>query len=620
MAKSIPHSRHAMVRLKAEELRRIGIARGLLAIGGAAIVGRLIYLQGFQHATLRAEGEKRRLVDRPLLALRGAILDRHGKPIAQSEFCCHIAIDPMSVREVDTFAQLLANHLGKDAGYWRAQILQAQARQKRYLRVAIAAPLSRYERLRAACKDAFSHLKRDERPVITGERLPMRRYPQESLAPQVIGLTDPIEDREHGNRLVAVSGIERSYDGRLAGVNGREEGERAAGGMLIPETIRKRIPPQDGEPVQLTLDTAIQQAAEDALEQLWRKHRPKGALIIVLDPRTGDLLAIANRPTFDLATRAGLRTPRNDTPAERDRALEPMRNRAVEFLYEPGSTIKPLVIAALMGQGQLRPDSRFQCNGSIVINRRRIGCSEGKRHGSQSLDDVVSHSCNVAMAQMGLRARLTGVYDALKRFHLFEPMGAGFAYVEAGRTIPPEKVRWGRELRAANLAFGQGLLTTPLALTAAYGALANEGRWIAPRIVLNPPIERKPPEPIVAPEHARLILNGLVRAVEDGTGNPAQVKGYWVAGKTGTAQKALEGGRGYAKGKYIASFVGIVPADSPRAVILVMADEPQNGYYGGDVAAPTFRQVAQFLMWYWRIPSTRRETTRTPPPRGVRSG
>ncbi len=620
MAKPVPYNRHAVVRLKAEELRRIGITRGLLAAGGAAIVGRLVQLQGFQHSKLRAEGEKRRKGDRSLLALRGAILDRHGKPLAQSEFCCHIAIDPMSVREVDAFAQLLARHLGKNPSQWQAQILQAQERRSRHLRIARYVPLSDFQRLLKARSEMFQHLRVADRPVITGNRVPVRRYPQGTIAPQVIGLTDPIEDKDRGNRLVAVSGIERSYDRRLAGVNGKEVGERGAGGLLIPETIRERTPPQDGEPVQLSLDAAIQQATEDAIEQLWRKHRPKGVLIIVLDPRTGDLLAIANRPTFDLATRAGLSTPRNDTPAERDRALEAMRNRAVEFLYEPGSTVKPLVVAALLGQGLLRPDSRFHCNGAIVIDKRRINCSEGKRHGNQSLDDVVCHSCNVAMAQMGLRARLTGVYSALKRFHLFEPMGAGFAYEEIGRTIPPDKVRWGRELRAANLAFGQGLLTTPLALTAAYGALANEGRWIAPRIVLNPPIERKPPELIIAPEHARLVLNGLVRAVEEGTGKQAQVKGYWVAGKTGTAQKALEGGRGYAKGKYIASFVGIVPADDPRAVILVMADEPQNGYYGGEVAAPAFRQVAQFLMWYWRIPSTRRETTRTPPPRGTRTG
>ncbi len=620
MAKPVPYNRYATVRLKAEELQRIGIARGLLALGGAAVVGRLVQLQGFKHAEMRAEGERRRLVQRPLLALRGAILDRHGKPLAQSEFCCHIAIDPMSIREVDAFAKLLAEHLDKEENYWQTQILQAQERRLRYLRVAPQASLNTLAQLRRARDERFAHLKRSERPVITGERVPIRRYPQGSIAPQVLGLTQLVEDREQGNHIVATSGIERSYNQRLSGVNGRESGERAAGGLLIPETVRERVPPRDGEPVRLTLDVAIQQAAEDALEQLWRKHRPKGALIIVLEPRTGDILAIANRPTFDLITRAGLRPPRHDTPDERNRAMEPLRNRAVEFLYEPGSTVKPLVVAALLEQGQIRPNSRFNCNGSIVISRRRIACSHQQRHGNQSLDDVVRNSCNVAMAQMGLRAQLTGIYNALQRFHLFEPLRAGFAYEEVGRTIPPEKVLWGREVRAANLAFGQGLLTTPLAMTAAYAALANEGQWIAPRVVLEPAPERDSPQQIVAPEHARLVMHGLVNAVEQGTGKRAQVKGYWVAGKTGTAQKALEGGRGYAKDRYIASFVGIVPADAPRAVIFVMADEPRNGYYGGEVAAPAFRQVAQFLMWYWRIPSTRREDTRTLPPRGARIG
>lgn len=620
MAKSIPHNRHAVVRLKAEELRRIGIARSLLTLGGAAVVGRLVHLQALQHAELRAEGERRRQVERPLLAVRGAILDRHGKPLAQSELCCHITIDPMSIREVDTFARLLAQHLGKDTHYWQAQILQAQAQRRRYLRVAVKSPLSHYERLKKACRESFKHLKRDERPVVYREELPARYYPQGSLAPQVLGLTQLVEDKKQGNRLVATSGIERSYDKRLAGTNGIEQGERTPYGYLIPETVRQRIAPRDGNPVQLTLDAAIQQAAEDALEQLDRKHRPKGALIIVLDPHTGDLLAIANRPTFDLATREGLRLARNDSRAERDRAMEPTRNRAVEFLYEPGSTVKPLVVAALLEAGVYKPTSRFHCGGAYPVSKKRIRCSENKRHGNQTLEDVICHSCNVAMAQMGLRAGLEGVYSALQRFHLFEPMRAGFAYEEVGRTIPPDKVRWGRELRAANLAFGQGLLTTPLALAAAYGALANEGRWIAPRIVLDPPLKREPPQQIIAPEHARLVIQGLVRAVEEGTGKQAQVKGYWAAGKTGTAQKALEGGRGYASGKYVASFVGMIPAENPRAVILVLADEPQNGYYGGEVAAPAFRQVAQFLMWYWRIPSTRRENTRIPPPRGARTG
>jgi stage V sporulation protein D (sporulation-specific penicillin-binding protein) len=616
MANARPMYRHATVRLKSQELRRMGCVGTALALGGVLVTARVVQLQVFQHSTLYEEGLRRRLRRRPLLAKRGAILDRHGKPLAQTQICCHIAIDPMSVREPETTARILARRLNCDPTELQAQIAQAQQSGRRYLRVATRAPMECYQLLRADLERAFRHRERDERPVLTREQVPTRAYPQGSIAPQVIGLTQLQEDSLLGNRLVAVSGIEKSYDAVLSGKNGVEEGEIAPGGLLIPETIRQRVLPTDGAPVRLTLDTAIQTVAEDALEQLWRRHRPKGALILVLEPHTGDILAIANRPTFDPATRKGLQSPRNDTPAERNRVMEPLRNRAVEFLYEPGSTIKPLVVASLLAEGVISPTSRYFCQGVFRVGKKSIRCvvhGRGRGHGTQTLEEVLCHSCNVAMAQMGLRIGLEGVYRALQRFHLFEPMEAGLAGELVGRTAPPDKVRWGRELRATNLAFGQGLLVTPLALAAAYGALANNGLWVAPRIVLEPALARREPEPVVPPEHARLVIRGLVQAVEEGTGKLAQLEGYWVAGKTGTAQKALEGGRGYAQGKYIASFVGIVPADAPRAVILVLADEPQNGYYGGEVAAPAFRQVAQYLMWYWRIPPSRRGATRTSP-------
>jgi stage V sporulation protein D (sporulation-specific penicillin-binding protein) len=616
MVRTRPMYRHATVRLKAQELRRIDWARALLGLGGALVAARVVHLQVFQHDALLEAGLRRRLRRRPLLAKRGAILDRNGKPLAQSQVCCHIAIDPMRVREPERMARILAKHLGGDPTALRTQILQAQQSERRYLRVATSAPIERYHSLQAEFEAAFRELKRSERPVLMREYTPTRAYPQGSLAPQVIGLTQLRESREEGNLLVAVSGVEKSYDTVLAGRNGVEEGEIAPGGLLIPETIRHRELPTDGASVRLTLDTAIQAVAEDALEQLWRKHRPKGALILVLDPHTGDILALANRPTFDLATREGLNRPRNDTPAERNRAMEPLRNRAVEFLYEPGSTVKPLVVASLLAEGAVSPTSRYYCSGALRVGRKSIRCvvhGRSRGHGRLTLEDTLCHSCNVAMAQMGLRVGLEGVYRALQRFHLFEPMEAGFAGEQVGRTIPPELVRWGRELRATNLAFGQGLMVSPLALAAAYGALANEGRWIAPRIVLEPALAYREPELIVPPEYARLVIRGLVQAVEEGTGKHARLKGYWVAGKTGTAQKAMEGGRGYIPGKYIASFVGIVPADAPRAVILVLADEPRNGYYGGEVAAPAFRQVAQFLMWYWRLPPSRREATRSQP-------
>lgn len=603
--------RHTTVRLKTDELRRAQWLGAALAFGGAALAARLVQLQVIQHDQLRAEGERRRRHRRTLLAKRGAILDRHHKPLATSDLCCHIAIDPMSVRDVPRAARVLAAHLGESEEFWRDRLLQARGEGRRYLRLAQRAPLERYDQLRHALRQAFKPYRRDEQPVLTRELVPIRTYLQPTLAPQVIGLTQPVESGAEGNFLRAVSGIERAYDTRLAGKNGIEEGELAPGGVLIPETVQRRVVPVDGEPVRLTLDAAIQQAAEDALEQLWRKHQPVGALILVLEPQSGDILAIANRPTFNLATREGLRVPRTNSPTERERAMEPLRNRAVEFLYEPGSTVKPLVVAALLSEGRLSAGMQFFCAGAYKVASKRIRCvveGRGRGHGMQTLEDTLCHSCNVAMAQIGQRVGLEGVYRALQRFHLFEPTRAGFAYEAVGRTTPPDKVRWGREVRAANLAFGQGLLVSPLALAAAYGALANEGRWVAPRIALEPALARPEPQQIVQPADARLVMRGLVRAVEAGTGKAAQLKGYLVAGKTGTAQKALPNGRGYAPGKYVASFVGIVPADAPRAVILVMADEPQRGYYGGEVAAPAFRQLAQFLMWYWRIPSSRHKS------------
>lgn len=591
----------------------MGCVSAALALGGVVVATRVVQLQVLQHNALLETGLRRRWRRRPLLAKRGAVLDRHGKPLAQSQICCHIAIDPMRVQEPEITARLLAKRLGGTPNQWRARLLQAQQARRRYLRVATSVPIKHYQMLRADFEAAFQHLSRADRPLLMREHIPARIYPQGSIAPQVIGLTRLHESLEEGNRLVALNGVEKSYDAVLSGRNGVEEGEIAPGGLLIPDTIRRRELPTDGANVRLTLDAAIQAVAEDALEQLWRKHRPKGALIIVLEPNTGDILAIANRPTFDLATRKGLTRPRIDTPEARNRAMEPLRNRAVEFLYEPGSTVKPLVVAALLAEGAIDPARRYHCTGTIRVGNKAIRCVV-HGHGTIMLEDVLSQSCNVAMAQMGLRVGLEGVYRALQRFHLFSPMETGLAGERVGHTIPPDQVRWGRELRATNLAFGQGLMVSPMAIAAAYGALANNGHWIAPRIALEPAPVRRDPEPIVPPEHVRLVMRGLVQAVEQGTGKQAQLRGYWVAGKTGTAQKALEGGRGYAQGKYIASFVGIVPADAPRAVIMVLADEPQNGYYGGEVAAPAFRQVAQYLMWYWRIPPSRRDATRSQPP------
>lgn len=573
-------------RWREQEQRRLLVASGLLTLGGLLLVGRLFDLQVLQAEAMREAARVRRERVRPLLARRGAILDRWGQPLAQTAFHYHLAIDPRSVREPEAVAQWLAQGLGLPADHLKAAIQEARQRNLRYLRVATFVPPHRAEPFlhryrKTPERERLAHLMK--------EVIPARELPEGRLAAQVIGLTTLEENREQGSQLKPLCGIEKTLDARLQGVNGREEGEIAPGGLIIPETLRVRQTPVDGQSVRLTLDIAIQEAVEQALDELWRKHKPKGALALVLDARTGEILALANRPTFDPRTRRGL-----------EHGLEPLRNRAITFLYEPGSTLKPITIAFALDQGIIRPTERFGCSSRFVVDRKRIGCVvHNRRHGWQTPEEVLINSCNVASAQIGLRMGLERLHRALQQFHLLAPTGIELPAEWVGWTDPPNRLRYGRALRAANLAFGQGVFVSPLALAAAYTVFANEGRWVQPHLLYGRTDIRT--AQVIQPETARLVLHALVRTVEEGTGEQARIPGYWIAGKTGTAQKAIPG-QGYVRGKYVASFLGILPADNPRAVVMVLADEPQNGYYGGEVAAPTFRRIAQFLIWYWKIP------------------
>lgn len=583
--------RYTLNRISKEERTRLQIAGGLCALGGMLAVARLFQLQVVQGKELRALAEKRRVRRRPILARRGAILDRWNRPLAHTLYKYHLALDPQSVRNPDALYEMVHTYLKMNPESLAQAIREARAQGRRYLRFATAVPPHRAEPFLKAYR-ALPF--RNKPAIINKEIIPAREYPFSRLAPQVLGVVQIEEDPEKGSRLVPVGGIEASLNEQLQGVNGIEEGEGAPGGLLIPETIQTRIAPRDGKSVRLTLDIAIQEATEQALETLWQKHRPLGALAIVLDPRTGEILAIANRPTFDLATRKGLTT------------MEALRNRATTFLYEPGSTLKPLIMAMALSDSKVRLTSRFTCTGSLPVGKHRIRCvvyERGRGHGTQSPEEVLLNSCNVAMAQLGMRVGLEWLYSALLRLRLLERTGVELPAEWVGWTTPPDKVRWGRNLREANLAFGQGLYVSPLALAAAYTILANEGLYRRPHILYEN-AQRETATPVIEPTYARAVVAALTRAVEEGTGKNARMQGYWVAGKTGTAQKAIPG-RGYVSGKYIASFIGIVPADRPRAVIMVLADEPRNGYYGGDVCAPVFRQIAQFLMWYWKVPPNR---------------
>lgn len=574
----------------------------------AGVWGRVLYLQ-----TVKAE-ELRELSARygglrkrtwTVYGMRGTIRDRHGNVLAMDVMSLSVYIRPKAVTEVKQVAQQLAPVIGSSPQQlehkilqWRQRIEQAHAAQRA---VPTAFTLERelvgerasrlreaVQQERARLREVMKQTARSPRPVRLTSWLdgvdiveePRRQYPYGSIASALIGFAN----REGQGQ----AGLELLLNKRLSPTHGTVEGVLGAAGQIAVGTRHVVTAPRNGEEVRLTIDVNIQSIAEECLQEVLRKHQPAGACAIVMDVHQGDLLAVANAPSIDL----------NRWQEEvSQRGLGVMRNLATMALFEPGSTFKPIVIAEAMQAGVVGQGSRFYCPGSLKVGKHTIRCAPhgGRRaHGSQTLEEVVAHSCNVATAQIGMRLGAHALYEGVQRFGLLDKPLPG---AERGRLDRPEG--W-QKIRLANVAFGQGVQVTPIALAAAYAAIANDGVYVKPRLLWNEPVHT---QQVLAPEVAARMRQYLQAVVDEGTGKLARVRGYTVAGKTGTAQKVVPGRRGYAAGKYVASFVGFAPAEQPRIVVLVMVDEPRNGHYGGVVAAPAFARITERVLAYLGVPA-----------------
>jgi stage V sporulation protein D (sporulation-specific penicillin-binding protein) len=414
------------------------------------------------------------------------------------------------------------------------------------------------------------------------------------LAPHVLGFTDV-----DGSGL---DGLERGLDPLLAGTPGVLKAEFDPQRRPIPGTIRREDPARDGHDVVLTLDADIQHTSEVSLAKSVTAHQAEAGTVVVLDAKTGHILALANSPDYDVNRRGGV------SAASRT-------NRAVSAPFEPGSTLKVMTVAAALEEGKIRPNSRFYCAGQRRIGRRTIRCAHGERHGNESVTDVIRNSCNMAAAECGFRLGKTKLWDYERRFGFGERTGAGVPGESRGLLSPPST--WS-DIQLSNVAFGQGIAVTPLQLAAAYGAIANDGVWMRPRIVLGTrapgapegavdPLPLEPGQRVVSAGVAREMRRMLQAVVDNGTGKSAALDGYTAGGKTGTAQIAERGRYG---GKYVASFVGMAPVNDPQFVILVAVTAPRTGgYFGGVVAGPVFREIAEKALLSRRTPRDRTPET-----------
>ncbi|MER3474480.1 MAG: hypothetical protein C4335_10720 [Armatimonadota bacterium] len=566
-----------------------------LLFGG--VLGRLLYLQTVRAQELRLASARYgglREHRWTVYGTRGFIKDRQGNVLAMDVTSLSIYIRPKAVTEPARVAQTLAPVVGVPSAAIENRIREGQKANVRtafFLKRELVG--EKAARLRECVAREKERLKQEaRRSAKAGTSLtswldgvdiveePRRWYPYGSIASTLIGFTDRDER--------GLSGVEWLYNEMLSASRADVKGVVGANGQILAGTRVVRGEARNGRDVQLTIDVNIQSIAEECLQEVIQKHHPAGACAVVMDARNGDLLAVANAPHIDLNRRE---------KELQERGLGVMRNMAGMFLFEPGSTFKPITVAAAMEAGIVRDGSLFYCTGSKKIGKHTIHCAwhgGSRAHGRQKLKEVVAHSCNIATAMMGLKLGPRALYDAVQRFGFLRAPVAGSL---AGRLSPPD--RW-QAVRTANVAFGQGIQVTPIGLAAAYAVIANGGNYVKPRLLLSEPMET---HPVLSPEVASKLREYLEAVVDEGTGKLAVVHGYKVAGKTGTAQKAIPGRRGYALGKYVSSFVGFAPADDPRIVVLVVVDEPHNGYFGGVVAAPAFARITERVLAYLGIPA-----------------
>ena len=545
--------------------RRIRLLFVLLAIALAGTLARAVWLQGVRAAPLSALAatQQRQTVELP--ARRGTIFDRNGVPLALGEQATTVYADPTQISNPRAVALAAERALGLDAESLYEKLLD---RSSSFV----------YLRRKADSLDAETLRRRDLAGVgfYAEER---RRYPQGSVGAQVLGFA--------GADNQGLAGLELELDDLLRGTPGRETVIRDPFGRVVD--VLSETEERQGRDVFLTLDHRIQAHAEAVLRRTVRRWGARSATAVVLDPRTGGLLAMATAPTFD---------------ANRFAETKPdlHRNRTVSDTYEPGSTFKLIPVAGALSDGLVTPATPFTLRTSIQVADRVISEHEPRPTVRMTVADIVSQSSNVGaitLAQLLGSSRLAGWVE---RFGFGSPTGIDYPGESAGLVLPLE--RWSGST-IGNLPIGHGIAVTPVQMAAAYASVANGGVWMQPHLVdhvvggRRSRVERRRILDARVAEQLSTMLTGVV--AEGGTGTAAAIPGYHVAGKTGTAAKPLPDGSGFSTSKYVASFVGYVPASRPRLVILVTVDEPTT-IWGGVVAAPAFQELGRFALQYLEVP------------------
>jgi cell division protein FtsI/penicillin-binding protein 2 len=544
--------------------RRIRLLLIVLTFAFGGLLLRATWLQGVRAESLARLGQTQHRESVTLPASRGTLFDRTGVELGLGERATTVYANPKQIVNPRAASLAVERTLGLDASRVYPELADRTRGFVYVERQADPAQAAALQRLKLSGFGFYP----EER----------RTYPQGSVASQVLGYVGIDGD--------GLSGLELQFDKQLSGHAGHETIVKDPGGQVID--VQQQRPETPGRDVFLTLDHTIQANAEEVLRETVHKWNAKSASAIVLDPRTGAVLAMAVQPGYNA----------NSFPSA---ARDLQRNRTVTDTYEPGSTFKLVTVAAALSDRLVSPSTRFTLPYSLRVADRVVHDAEPRGTVNYSVAQILAHSSNIGaieLAQMLGKTRLSSWID---RFGFGRVTGIDYPGESPGIVLPPDK--WSGST-IGNVPIGQGIAVTPVQMAAAYAAIANRGVWSRPHLVDHvagggrPSLDR---HRLVSPATASDLMMMLKDVVAEGTGTYAAMPGYQVAGKTGTAQKPDSRG-GYATGRYVASFVGIVPASRPRLVVLVTVDEPQGAIWGGVVAAPAFQQIARFDLQYLEVP------------------
>lgn len=556
--------------------KRIGFVFFVAIFLLLAVMLRLVWIQFIQGENLRQKAFAARFRNVEVKAKRGIIYDTRGRPLAISVSTDSFYAIPAQVRKADKVketAEKLAEILEMDKEKVQSLITKHQA----FVWIKRHVPDEQGQKIKALKLKGINYVEEPE-----------RFYPKDKLLAHILGFA--------GMDNQGLYGIEVSYDKELSGKSGTIMVEYDARGQEIPDALQKYIPPEDGNNIYLTIDETIQYVVERELDKLFALRKPKKAGVIVMEVRTGRILAISARPNFD---------PNNYQ--DYDPAV--WKNPMISDVYEPGSTFKPVTAAGALEEGIVKPEDRFYCHGYIKVGKEIMRCwRTGRPHGSQTFVEGIRNSCNPVFISVGLKMGTDVFYRYLNGFGFGQKTGIELPGEAYGLVVNKNRAK---EIDLASMAMGQANAVTPIQLITAFSAIANDGYLMKPQIVkeirdkdgnLIRTIEPEQVRQVISKKTSRTMLDILETVVSEGTGKNAYIEGYRVGGKTGTAQKIIPGG-GYSTSEYIGSFIGVAPTNDPKIAVLVVVDSPEGVYYGGTVAAPVLKEIVKDTMRYLQVPA-----------------